>query len=73
VAGIGEFLGVRGGGGAHRSHDVDQEERLQLERVVSTGPSAVEAQAQLQLDRAQSAVSPDDEVLHEDRLHELFV
>ena len=48
---------------------VDQLERLQLEREVSTPLLFVELQLdRLQLERAKSAVSPLSAVLHEERL-----
>ena len=50
---------------------VDQLERLQLERDVSTPALSVELQDdRLQLERAKSAVSPPSAVLHEERLQE---
>jgi len=51
-------------------HEVDQDERLQLERVGSTSPPRAVEQVQLQLERAQLAVSADGELLHDERLHE---
>jgi hypothetical protein len=47
---------------------VDQDDRLQLERVGSTLPSGVWEQSQLQLERAHPALRPDGAVLQLDRL-----
>jgi hypothetical protein len=47
---------------------VDQEERLQLDRVGSTEPPSVAVQAQLQLDRVHPAVSASGAVLQLERL-----
>jgi hypothetical protein len=62
-----------GGIRVHFVHEVDHEERLQLERVGSTSPVGVVEQSQLQLERAQSAVSADGAPPQDDRDHEDFV
>ena len=50
---------------------VDQLERLQLGRVVSTPAESVELQEErLQLERAKSAVRPSDALLQDERLQE---
>jgi hypothetical protein len=62
-------VGVR----VHFVHEVDQDERLQLERVGSISPVAVVEQSQLQLERAQSAVSADGAPPQDERLQDDFV
>jgi len=54
-------------------HDVDHDERLQLERVGSISPVDVMEQLQLQLDFAQLALMLSGELLHEDQLQLDFV
>jgi hypothetical protein len=61
------------GGRVHFVQDVDHDERLQLERVGSMSPEDVVEQSQLQLERAQSAVSADGAPPQDDRLQEDFV
>src|SRR6476646_7151144 len=49
---------------------VDQELRLQLDRVGSTAAPVVAEHVQLQLERAQEATRSPDAALHEERLHD---
>ena len=56
-------------GGNYWVQLIDQELRLQLERVGSIEPLVVLEQLQLQLDRAQPALRELDAVLHLDLLH----